>query len=149
MASWHWSSLGQLNLKPTRPNGLVGCKVPTDLVKISVKEAMHMGFYYIPRLPLSNLMDGWQNTYQYFDACFKKFIFQSRNYVVWNLKKKIISVTENFFIQRMFWECQSDRRSTKDTPSYGASFVNTYEKIDRFILAQLCIVSDLKCGISI
>ena len=34
---WHWSSLGQLNLKPTRPNGLVGCKVPTDLVKISVK----------------------------------------------------------------------------------------------------------------
>ena len=42
---WHWSSLGQLNLKPTRPNGLVGCKVPTDLVKISVKEATHMGFY--------------------------------------------------------------------------------------------------------
>ena len=28
---WHWSSLGQLNLEPTRPNGLVGCKVPTDL----------------------------------------------------------------------------------------------------------------------
>ena len=23
---WHWSSLGQLNLEPTRPNGLVGCK---------------------------------------------------------------------------------------------------------------------------
>ena len=43
----HWSSLGQLNLEPTRPNGLVGCKVPTDLVKISVKEATHMGFYYI------------------------------------------------------------------------------------------------------
>ena len=41
---WHWSSLGQLNLEPTRPNGLVGCKVPTDLVKISVKEATHMGF---------------------------------------------------------------------------------------------------------
>ena len=32
--------------EPTRPNGLVGCKVPTDLVKISVKEATHMGFYY-------------------------------------------------------------------------------------------------------
>ena len=47
---WHWSSLGQLNLEPTRPNGLVGCKVPTDLVKISVKEATHMGFHYnIPR----------------------------------------------------------------------------------------------------
>ena len=45
---WHWSSLGQLNLEPTRPNGLVGCKVPTDLVKISVKEATHMGFHYIP-----------------------------------------------------------------------------------------------------
>ena len=44
---WHWSSLGQLNLEPTRPNGLVGCKVPTDLVKISVKEATHMGFHYI------------------------------------------------------------------------------------------------------
>ena len=43
---WHWSSLGQLNLEPIRPNGLVGCKVPTDLVKISVKEATHMGFYY-------------------------------------------------------------------------------------------------------
>ena len=44
---WHWSSLSQLNFEPTRPNGLMGCKVPTDLVKISVKEAMHMGFYYI------------------------------------------------------------------------------------------------------
>ena len=44
---WQWSSLGQLNLEPTRPNGLVGCKVPTDLVKSSVKEATHMGFYYI------------------------------------------------------------------------------------------------------
>ena len=43
---WHWSSLGQLNLEPTRPNDLVGYKVPTDLVKISVKEAVHMGFYY-------------------------------------------------------------------------------------------------------
>ena len=43
---WHWSSLGQLNLEPTRPDGLVGCKVPTDLVKISVKEATHMGFYH-------------------------------------------------------------------------------------------------------
>ena len=46
---WHWSSLGQLNLEHTRPNGLVGCKVSTDLVKISVKEATHMDFYYIPR----------------------------------------------------------------------------------------------------
>ena len=36
--------LGQLHLEPTRPNGLVGCKVPTDLVKISVKEATHMAF---------------------------------------------------------------------------------------------------------
>ena len=44
---WHWSSLGQLNFEPTRPNGLVGCKLPTDLVKISVKEATHMGFCYI------------------------------------------------------------------------------------------------------
>ena len=41
---WHWSSLGQLNFEPTLPNSLVGCKVPTDLVKISVKEATHMGF---------------------------------------------------------------------------------------------------------
>ena len=50
---WHWSSLGQLNLEPTRPNGLVGCKVPTDLVKISVKEATHMGFHY--KTPHSSL----------------------------------------------------------------------------------------------
>ena len=42
---WHWSSLGQLNLEPTWPNNLVGCKVSTDLVKISVKEAMYgLGF---------------------------------------------------------------------------------------------------------
>ena len=47
---WHWSSLGQLNLEPTRPNCLVGCKVPTDLVKISVKEATHKGFNYITNL---------------------------------------------------------------------------------------------------
>ena len=53
---WHWSSLGQLNLEPTQPNGLVGCEVPTDLVKISVKEATHMGFYYItsPHLTVAN-----------------------------------------------------------------------------------------------
>ena len=38
-----------MNLEPTQPNSLVGCKVPTDLEKISVKEAMHMGFYYRPR----------------------------------------------------------------------------------------------------
>ena len=47
---WLWSSLGQLNLEPTRPNGLMGCKVPTDRGKISVKEATHMGFYYIKSL---------------------------------------------------------------------------------------------------
>ena len=41
------ASLVQLNLEPSGPNGLVGCKVPTDLLKIIVKEAMHMGFYYI------------------------------------------------------------------------------------------------------
>ena len=44
---WHWSWLtDQLNLEPTRPNGFVGCKVPTELVKISVKEATHMFFYH-------------------------------------------------------------------------------------------------------
>ena len=36
----------QLNLESTRPNGLMGYKVPTDLIKIIVKEPMHMGFYY-------------------------------------------------------------------------------------------------------
>ena len=41
---WHWTSLVHLNLEPLRPNGLVDCKVPTDLVKISGKEATHMGF---------------------------------------------------------------------------------------------------------
>ena len=53
---WHWSSLGQLNLEPTRPNGLVGCKVPTDLVKISVKEATHMGFCYTVRCVFCDLL---------------------------------------------------------------------------------------------
>ena len=48
---WHWSSLGQLNLEPTRPNGLKGCKVLTDLVRISVKEATPMGFYYKISMP--------------------------------------------------------------------------------------------------
>ena len=43
----HWSSLGQLNLEPTRPYGLVGCKVPTARVKISVKEATHMFFIIV------------------------------------------------------------------------------------------------------
>ena len=43
---WQWSSLIQLNLEPTRLLGLVVCKVPTDLVKISGKEARHIGFYY-------------------------------------------------------------------------------------------------------
>ena len=56
---WHWScwsSLGQLNLEPTRPNGLVGCKVPTDRVKISVKEATHISLYYNLSL-ISHLME--------------------------------------------------------------------------------------------
>ena len=52
---WHWSSLDQLNLEPTRPNGLLGCKVPTDLVKISVKEATHMGFHYITHWPIRDV----------------------------------------------------------------------------------------------
>ena len=42
---WHWSSLGQLNLEPAQAKGLVGCKVPTDVAKINVKKATHMGFY--------------------------------------------------------------------------------------------------------
>ena len=46
---WHWSSLGQFNLEPTRPDGLVGCKVPTDIERINFKEAMHMGFHYKTR----------------------------------------------------------------------------------------------------
>ena len=46
---WHWSSLGQLNLEPTRPDGLVGCKVPTDLVKISKRSQAH-GFLLYKRL---------------------------------------------------------------------------------------------------
>ena len=37
-------SLCLLNLEPTRPNGLMGCKVSTDLVKISFTVAMHMVF---------------------------------------------------------------------------------------------------------
>ena len=37
--------LCQSNLEVTRPNGLVGCKVLNDLVKINVKEPMHMCVY--------------------------------------------------------------------------------------------------------
>ena len=44
---WHWSSLGHLNFEPTWLNGLVGCKVAADLVKICVKDATHMGFYHM------------------------------------------------------------------------------------------------------
>ena len=56
---WHWSSLGQLKLEPTRPNALVGCKVPTDLMKISVKETTHMGFCYAPPHPPQSWLDLW------------------------------------------------------------------------------------------
>ena len=48
-------TLRQLNLEPTRPNGLMGCKVPTDLMKISVKVATHMGFYYSIYCQTSNI----------------------------------------------------------------------------------------------
>ena len=34
-----------VNLEASEPLGQVDCKVPTDLVKISVKEPMNMGFY--------------------------------------------------------------------------------------------------------
>ena len=47
MAFLYWSSICQLNFEPTRPNGLVGPKEPTDLVKIIVKEAMHVGFNHV------------------------------------------------------------------------------------------------------
>ena len=53
---WHLSSLGQLNLEPTRPNGFIGCNVPTDLVKISLCQRSHAHrflLYYI--CPLASL----------------------------------------------------------------------------------------------
>ena len=83
---WHWSSLGQLNLEPTRPNGLVGFKVPTDLVKISVKEATHMGFHYIipqdncPNIDCLNTLRPRQNGRHFPDDIFK-YIFLNEN--VW------------------------------------------------------------------
>ena len=55
---WRWSSIGQLNVESTRPHGLVGYKVPTDLVKISVKEATHLDFYYIILL-VDEYDSGW------------------------------------------------------------------------------------------
>ena len=69
---WHWSSLGHLNLEPTRPNGLVGCKVPTDLVKISVKEATHMGFHYRTPYALTYCDLSWPRVSICFD-CFQWF----------------------------------------------------------------------------
>ena len=47
MACLFWFSLVRFNLEPFQPNCLVGCKVPTDLLKISVKEIMQIGFYHI------------------------------------------------------------------------------------------------------
>ena len=44
---WCWSSLCLLNLEPVGLTASWVAKVPTDLVKISVKEATHMGLYYI------------------------------------------------------------------------------------------------------
>ena len=42
----HLPSHRQLNLKPNRPEDLVGCKVPIDFVKTSVNEPMQIGFIY-------------------------------------------------------------------------------------------------------
>ena len=67
---WHWSSLGQLNLESTQPNGLVGCKVPTDLVKISVKDATHMGFCY--KLRIAGLLWGEYTSQWLVDSAHKE-----------------------------------------------------------------------------
>ena len=53
---WHWS------------NGLVGCKVPTELVKISVKEATHMGFYYIVKRTTKSPLNTKMSPYQHRDS---------------------------------------------------------------------------------
>ena len=79
---WHWSSLGQLYLKPTRPNGLVGCKVPTDLVKISIKEATH-GF-----LLYSSIIHGigcWHAHSQMFKKRTRPTYFCISSYCMWRL----------------------------------------------------------------
>ena len=47
LVPWHWSSLYQVSLEPTQPNGLGGCKMQTDHVQTSVKAPMHMGYQNI------------------------------------------------------------------------------------------------------
>ena len=99
---WHWSSLGQLNLEPTRPNGLVGCKVPTDLVKISVKEATHMGFHYIValgpvslRLMTSQFKDIVTHTQKSKTVKWTFCGVWVQNFV-WNFKGALWNFTQNF-----------------------------------------------------
>ena len=69
---WHRSSLYQLSLEPTQPNGLVSCKVPTDLVKIIVKEPMHTGFYYVNSRVYSYCVANARqpHVFQYAISCF-------------------------------------------------------------------------------
>ena len=76
---WHWSSLVQLNLEPTRPTGLVGCKVPTVLVKISVKEATHMGFCEARR---ASHCHSPQTTFSSNSACYVLSTHKSAMHVV-------------------------------------------------------------------
>ena len=83
---WHWSSLGQLNLEPTRPDGLVGCKVPTDLVKISVKEATHIGFYYINKHGLRS----WTDKFDHFHICL--FLAATKQLYKWYFPSVRLSV---------------------------------------------------------
>ena len=57
------ASLTLIFTRPVEPNGLVGRKVQTDLVKISVKEAMHMGFYCIMSSKVSQILNYIQCQY--------------------------------------------------------------------------------------
>ena len=80
---WHWSSLGQLNLEPTRPNGLGGCKVPTGLVKMGVKEATHMGLHYKRHL------GGYRVSIQVELTLFEPHRYYNPNWPIWCISSDI------------------------------------------------------------
>ena len=126
---WHWSSLSQLNLEPTRPSGLVGCKVPTDLVKISVKEATHMGFHYVMQILLNLTLN---NRNQDYLLTFESIIHEH----IYRVKKKECSATQQIpqAIIQQFCTRWIDKLITRNgTPVFKANrFCRSRNDTDRW-----------------
>ena len=58
----------------------MGCKVPTDPVKISVKKAMPMGFYYMNSEQATHILKSLESKW---DAC-PDFSFSKENWLCYN-----------------------------------------------------------------